>query len=147
MVGAGVVRRRDVGARFEIVIPLHGAERDVFDEAVLVQRRRPTELSEGLLFLASDTKTTAQTQRPDLRYVVETKLLAPRVKDGLLERPDLVQKLRAGKKRTLTLVCAPPDTGRRRFLPNGPHKTKRATPSRGSRSTRGTPTRRGCGAT
>ena len=66
--------------------------------------------------MASDTKTTAQTQLSDLRYVVVTKLVAPRVKDGLLERRDLVQKLRAGRENTLTLVCAPPGYGKTTLL-------------------------------
>ena len=67
--------------------------------------------------MASDTTTTtAQAQLPHLRYIVETKLLAPRVKDGLLERPDLVRKLRAGKENTLTLVCAPPGYGKTTLL-------------------------------
>jgi ATP/maltotriose-dependent transcriptional regulator MalT len=66
--------------------------------------------------VATDTKTTAQTQLPDSGYVVETKLLVPRVKHGLLERPDLVQKLRAGKENVLTLVCAPPGYGKTTLL-------------------------------
>ena len=66
--------------------------------------------------MTSESKTTAQAQLPDLRQVVGTKLLPPRVKDGLLQRPDLVRKLRAGNEKMLTLVCAPPGYGKTTLL-------------------------------
>ena len=66
--------------------------------------------------MARDAKTTAGTQPPDPRYIVATKLFPPRVKDGLLRRPDLVKKLRSGRERTLTLVCAPPGYGKTTLL-------------------------------
>ena len=49
-------------------------------------------------------------------YVVPTKLRAPPVKDGLLQRPDLLQRLRSGREGTLTLVCAPAGYGKTTLL-------------------------------
>ena len=66
--------------------------------------------------MASDLKTTARTPPRKARYVVPTKLRPPRVKDGLLQRPDLMQKLRSGRERTLTLVCAPAGYGKTTLL-------------------------------
>ena len=49
-------------------------------------------------------------------YVVPTKLRPPHVQDGLLQRPDLVERLRSGRERTLTLVCAPAGYGKTTLL-------------------------------
>ena len=83
--------------------------------ALRLQRRDVPNCSTGLL-MAAETAASAETQLPDLRYVVQTKLLHPRLKAGLLERPDLVRKLRAGRENTLTLVCAPPGYGKTTLL-------------------------------
>ena len=49
-------------------------------------------------------------------YVVGTKLRPPYVKETLIERPDLVQQLREGRERRLTLVCAPAGYGKTTLL-------------------------------
>ena len=49
-------------------------------------------------------------------HVVSTKLRPPRVQDGLLERVDLLQRLRGGGARRLTLVCAPAGYGKTTLL-------------------------------
>ena len=53
---------------------------------------------------------------PAAPYVVRTKLRPPHIREGLLERPDLVQMLRSGRERTLTLVCAPAGYGKSTLL-------------------------------
>ena len=49
-------------------------------------------------------------------YVIAAKLRPPRVRDGLIERPDLVKRLRDGRDRALTLVCAPAGYGKTTLL-------------------------------
>jgi ATP/maltotriose-dependent transcriptional regulator MalT len=44
--------------------------------------------------------------------VLPTKLRPPHVREGLIERPDLVERLREGRDRALTLVCAPAGYGK-----------------------------------
>src|SRR5512132_4744070 len=53
---------------------------------------------------------------PAVPYVVRTKLRPPHIRKGLLERPDLIQTLRSGRERTLTLVCAPAGYGKSTLL-------------------------------
>ena len=48
--------------------------------------------------------------------LLPTKLRPPPVHAGLLDRPDLVQRLRDGRKGTLTLVCAPAGYGKTTLL-------------------------------
>ena len=48
--------------------------------------------------------------------IVRTKLRPPRVRDGLLDRPLLVERLRSGRERALTLVCAPAGYGKTTVL-------------------------------
>jgi ATP/maltotriose-dependent transcriptional regulator MalT len=64
----------------------------------------------------ASVKTTAETPPRPAPYIVATKLRPPPVKHGLLQRPDLVQKLRSGRERTLTLVCAPAGYGKTTLL-------------------------------
>jgi LuxR family maltose regulon positive regulatory protein len=66
--------------------------------------------------MASRTKTTRPSASHGAPYVVATKLRPPHVPGGLLERPDLVETLRGGKERTLTLVCAPAGYGKTTLL-------------------------------
>ena len=65
------------------------------------------------------TKTTRGTHPQPSRavpFVITTKLRPPHVKDGLLRRPELVERLRAGRETTLTLVCAPAGYGKTTLL-------------------------------
>ncbi len=66
--------------------------------------------------VASGTKTTNAPVSPTAPYIVATKLRPPHIPDGLLQRPDLVQRLRTGRERTLTLVCAPAGYGKTTLL-------------------------------
>ena len=66
--------------------------------------------------MASGTKTWDPDRSPAAPYVVRTKLRPPHIREGLLERPDLVQALRSGRERTLTLVCAPAGYGKSTVL-------------------------------
>ena len=66
--------------------------------------------------VASGTKTTNADVAPRAPYIVATKLRPPHVSDALLQRPDLVQRLRSGRERTLTLVCAPAGYGKTTLL-------------------------------
>ena len=43
---------------------------------------------------------------------MRTKLRPPRVRDGLIDRPRLVERLQNGRERALTLVCAPAGYGK-----------------------------------
>ena len=66
--------------------------------------------------MASKTKSTDTNATRAAPYIVPTKLRPPHVQDGLLQRPDLVQRLRDGRERTLTLVCAPAGYGKTTLL-------------------------------
>ena len=66
--------------------------------------------------VASGAKTIEETVSPGAPYVVPTKLRPPNVRSGLLQRPDLVERLRGGRERTLTLVCAPAGYGKTTLL-------------------------------
>ena len=48
--------------------------------------------------------------------LLPAKLRPPPVHEGLLDRPDLVQRLRGGREGTLTLVCAPAGYGKTTLL-------------------------------
>ena len=66
--------------------------------------------------MASRTKTRGPTATRGTPYVVPTKLRPPHITEGLLQRPDLLQILRGGRERTLTLVCAPAGYGKTTLL-------------------------------
>ena len=66
--------------------------------------------------LSSDVARSPKTADPRASHVVPTKLRAPPVKDGLLQRPDLLQRLRSGREGTLTLVSAPAGYGKTTLL-------------------------------
>jgi ATP/maltotriose-dependent transcriptional regulator MalT len=66
--------------------------------------------------MASGTKAMDPDRSPAAPYVVRTKLRPPHIREGLLERPDLVHTLRSGRERTLTLVCAPAGYGKSTLL-------------------------------
>src|SRR5262245_26405806 len=51
-----------------------------------------------------------------LPYVVPTKLRPPHTHSGLLQRADLVERLRSGRQSTLTLVSAPAGYGKTTLL-------------------------------
>jgi LuxR family maltose regulon positive regulatory protein len=48
--------------------------------------------------------------------VLRTKLRPPRVREGMVERPDLLSRLRSGRVRALTLICAPAGYGKTTLL-------------------------------
>jgi ATP/maltotriose-dependent transcriptional regulator MalT len=66
--------------------------------------------------MASGTKTMDPDKSTAAPYVVRTKLRPPHIREGLLERPNLIQTLRSGRERTLTLVCAPAGYGKSTLL-------------------------------
>ncbi len=52
----------------------------------------------------------------DLPFVTPTKLRPPHLRSGLLQRTELLEALRGGRERTLTLVCAPAGYGKTTLL-------------------------------
>src|SRR5262245_42203775 len=55
---------------------------------------------------------TTRPELPAALRVASTRVRPPRVRDGLIERPDLLDLLRQGRERSLTLVCAPAGYGK-----------------------------------
>jgi LuxR family maltose regulon positive regulatory protein len=53
---------------------------------------------------------------PSPSRVVPTKLGPPRLRERLIERPELVERLREGREHALTLVCAPAGYGKTTLL-------------------------------
>ena len=66
--------------------------------------------------MGATTTHVATDTRLGSPLLVPTKLRPPHVRDRLLERTDLIEKLRGGKERTLTLVCAPAGYGKTTLL-------------------------------
>jgi LuxR family transcriptional regulator, maltose regulon positive regulatory protein len=63
-----------------------------------------------------------------LPLIVETKLRPPHIRDGLVQRSRLVDRLRAGRDHRLTLVCAPAGYGKTTLLSQWAAEDRRRTP-------------------
>jgi LuxR family transcriptional regulator, maltose regulon positive regulatory protein len=63
-----------------------------------------------------------------LPTVIPTKLRAPRIRSELVERPELVARLREGRRRALTLVCAPAGYGKSTLLAQWVDSDRERTP-------------------
>jgi len=59
---------------------------------------------------------------------LRTKLRPPQVRDGFIDRPDLLQRLRDGRGRSLTLVCAPAGYGKTTLLAQWHSADRKTTP-------------------
>ena len=78
--------------------------------------------------------------------VIRSKILPKRLPSGAISRPRLVERLRAGKGRSLTLVSAPAGYGKTTLLSAWLSSSSRLS-AHGCRWTDATPTRFGSGLT
>src|SRR5262245_8887361 len=73
--------------------------------------RREPEPPSGLVAVRRATSVTTRAELPAAQRVAP-RFRPPRVRAGLIERPDLLERLREGRERRLTLVCAPAGYGK-----------------------------------
>ena len=60
--------------------------------------------------------TMSDQTRPGLELLIHTKLLCPRIRTDLVQRPHLIRRLDAGAQRALTLISAPAGFGKTTLL-------------------------------
>ena len=58
------------------------------------------------------TSVTTRAELPAALRVAPRRFRPPLVREGLIQRPDLLERLREGRERSLTLVCAPAGYGK-----------------------------------